>query len=471
MDDLRALLAQAASLSADFYDSLPERPVYPGVTVRELRETFGAPLPDEPTDASTVISELAAAVDRGLVATAGGRYFGFVIGGAVPASVAADFLTSAWDQNAGLYAAGPAASVVEEVAGAWSLELLGLPSDASFAFVTGGQMANFTALAAARHHVLRAAGWDVEHDGLTGAPRVRIVVGAKRHGTIDRGLRMLGLGAPTDIVPVDDNGRLLAGHLELTDEPTILCAQAGEVNTGAFDPFHAIADARDAAANTWLHVDGAFGLWAAVSPQLRHLLEGVARADSWSTDAHKWLNVPYDCGLAFTAHPESHSGAFSARAPYLVFDAETRDQVDWHPEHSRRARAFTVYAATRALGRSGITELVERTCRHARAFARELEALGAEILNDVQLNQVLFRFATDDETNAALRAVQDSGEAWMGGTVWDGRAAIRISISNWQTSDADVERTIAAYADRLTTRQAGRVNTMSRQSSRKPIDS
>jgi glutamate/tyrosine decarboxylase-like PLP-dependent enzyme len=290
MDELRPLLAQAASLAADFYDSLPERPVYPHITVGELRNAFQAPLPEEPTPATQVIAELAAAADRGVVATAGGRFFGFVIGGSLPASLAADFLTSAWDQNAGLYVGGPAASVVEEVAGAWSLELLGLPRDASFAFVTGGQMANFTGLAAARHHVLARAGWDVERDGLTGAPRIRVVVGAKRHGTIDRALRMLGLGAPTDIVPADDNGRLLADGLELTDEPTILCAQAGEVNTGAFDPFHAIADARDDAANTWVHVDGAFGLWAAVSPELRHLVDGVERADSWATDAHK-------CGL------------------------------------------------------------------------------------------------------------------------------------------------------------------------------
>ena len=232
----------------------------------------------------------------------------------MPASLAADWLTSAWDQNAGLYVGGPAAAVVEEVAGAWLLELLGLPADASFGFVTGGQMANFTALAAARHHVLSKAGWDVERDGLNGAPRIRVIVGEKRHGTIDRSLRMLGLGAPTDIVPADDHGRLLAEHLQIGDEPTIVCAQAGEVNTGAFDPFHAIADARDAAPNAWVHVDGAFGLWAAASHSLRHFVDGVERADSWATDAHKWLNVPYDCGIAFTAHPESHSGAFSARA-------------------------------------------------------------------------------------------------------------------------------------------------------------
>jgi glutamate/tyrosine decarboxylase-like PLP-dependent enzyme len=399
-----------------------------------------------------VIAELAAAAEPGLVAEPSGRYFGFVIGGAVPASLAADWLTTAWDQNAGLYVGGPAASVVEEVAGAWLIELLGLPEHASFGFVTGGQSASFTALAAARHHVLKNAGWDVERDGLTGAPRIRVIVGEKRHGTIDRALRMLGLGGPTDVLPADSNGRMLTDGLHLGDEPTIVCAQAGEVNTGAFDPFPAVADARDGAANAWLHVDGAFGLWANASPSLRHLARGVERADSWAVDAHKWLNVPYDNGIAFTAHPESHSGAFSARAPYLVFDADLRDQLDWNPEHSRRARGFTVYAAIRELGRSGIAEMIERCCAHARRFADGLTELGAEVLNDVELNQVLFRFSTDEETAAVLRAVQEDGTSWMGGTTWEGRQAIRISVSNWQTSDADVERTLASYAGQLAAR-------------------
>jgi glutamate/tyrosine decarboxylase-like PLP-dependent enzyme len=452
MDELRDLFELTSELAAEFYESLDTRPVFPLASPAELRAAFSAPLPLEPTDPRTVIAELAAASDPGLVAEPGGRYFGFVIGGAVPASIAADWLTSAWDQNAGLYVGGPAAAVVEEVAGAWLLELLDLPRDASFGFVTGGQMANFTALAAARHHVLDRAGWDVERQGLNGAPRIRVIVGANRHGTIDRSLRMLGLGAPTDVVPADGAGRMLADQLRIGDEPTIVCAQAGEVNTGASDPFHAIADARDAAPNAWVHVDGAFGLWAAVPAERRHLVEGVARADSWATDAHKWLNVPYDCGVAFTAHPASHSGAFSARAPYLIADADTREQIDWNPEHSRRARAFTVYAAIRSLGRTGIAEMVERCCRHARTLADGLEQIGAEILNDVELNQVLFRFASDEETNAVLRAVQDSGEAWMAGTTWDGRAAIRISVSNWQTSDEDVERTLAAYAGQLAAR-------------------
>jgi glutamate/tyrosine decarboxylase-like PLP-dependent enzyme len=452
MDELRELLDLTSAIAADFYATLPDRPVFPLATADELREAFAAPLPESPNDPRVVIEELAAAAEPGLVAEAGGRYFGFVIGGAVPASLAADWLASAWDQNAGLYVCGPSAAIVEEVAGAWLLELLGLPPQSSFGFVTGGQMANFTALAAARHHVLARAGWDVEQRGLNGAPAVRVIVGERRHGTIDRALRMLGLGAPTDVVPADDNGRMLARHLRIGDEPTIVCAQAGEVNTGAFDPFHAIADARDEAANAWVHVDGAFGLWAAVSESLRPLVDGVDRADSWATDAHKWLNVPYDSGIAFTAHPEAHGGAFSARAAYLVSDGGTREQIDWNPEHSRRARGFAVYAAIRSLGRTGIVEMIERCCRHAQRFAAGLEHLGAEVLNDVELNQVLFRFASDEATNAALRAVQATGEAWMSGTTWDGRAAIRISVSNWQTTDEDVDRTLAAYAGQLAAR-------------------
>jgi glutamate/tyrosine decarboxylase-like PLP-dependent enzyme len=447
MDDLRELFELTAAIAADFYETLPDRPVYPRATVAELHAALSAPLPEHGLPARTVIAELAAAADPGIVAEASGRYFGFVIGGAVPASIAADWLTSTWDQNAGIFAGGPSASVVEQAAGAWLIELLRLPQHASFGFVTGAQMANFTALAAARHHVLAHADWDVERDGLQGAPKIRVVVGAKRHGTIDRALRMLGLGAPTDVVPVDAEGRMLAGDLRLGDEPTIVCAQAGEANTGASDRFPEIADARDTAPNAWLHVDGAFGLWAAATDSLRHHVDGAERADSWATDAHKWLNVPYDSGLVFTAHPESHSAAFSARAAYLIVDDDKREQVDWNPEHSRRARGFAVYAAIRSLGRTGIAELVERTCAHAKTFAARLEVIGAEILNSVELNQVLFRFADDARTEAVLAAVQESGEAWMSGTVWDGRPAIRISVSNWQTSEDDVERTLAAFRE------------------------
>jgi glutamate/tyrosine decarboxylase-like PLP-dependent enzyme len=445
MDELRKLFELTAEIAADFYETLPERPVYPRATVAELHAALSGPLPERGLPARSVIAELAAAADPGIVAEASGRYFGFVVGGAVPASIAADWLTSTWDQNAGIFVLGPSASIVEQVAGMWLIELLGLPRDASFGFVTGAQMATFTALAAARHHVLARVGWDVERDGLQGAPRVRVVVGAKRHGTVDRALRMLGLGTPTEVVPADGEGRMLAEELRIGDEPTIVCAQAGEVNTGASDPFHAIADARDTAPNAWVHVDGAFGLWAGATDSLRRYVDGVERADSWSTDAHKWLNVPYDSGLVFTAHPDSHSAAFSQRAAYLVVDDEKREQLDWNPEHSRRARGFAVYAAIRSLGREGIVAMIERTCTHAKTFAARLEVMGAELLNSVELNQVLLRFPDDARTEAVLAGVQESGEAWMSGTVWDGRPAIRISVSNWQTSEDDVERALTAF--------------------------
>jgi glutamate/tyrosine decarboxylase-like PLP-dependent enzyme len=389
---------------------------------------------------------------EGAVGNAGGRYFGFVIGGAVPAALAADWLTSAWDQASGLYAVGPAASVTEEVAGAWLVELLHLPGDASFAFVTGTQMAHVTALAAARHHVLAAAGWDVERDGLAGAPRIRAVAGAKRHTTIGRALRFLGLGTGSLVeVAVDDQGRMLGDELREAlsgDGPAIVCAQAGEVNTGAFDDLARIADAA-AGARAWLHVDGAFGLWAAASPSLVHLTAGVERADSWAVDGHKWLNVPYDSGIVFCAHPGSHRAAISTTAEYLIKSepGAARDQVDWTPEFSRRARGFALYAAIRSLGRTGIAEMIDRNCAHASRFAAELAELpGAEVLNEVVLNQVLFRFEDDDRTAAILRAVQESGDAWMSGTTWQEREAIRISVSNWQTSDDDVDRTLAAFA-------------------------
>jgi glutamate/tyrosine decarboxylase-like PLP-dependent enzyme len=346
--------------------------------------------------------------------------------------------------------AGPSASVVEEVAGGWLKDLLGIPQHTSFAFVTGCQMANFTALAAARWHVLREAGWDVNADGLAGSPPVRVLAGAKVHVTVTRALRLLGLGAP-EIVSADDRGSMVAEALREALRggagPTIVCAEAGEVNTGAVDPLSEIADAaQDAGA--WLHVDGAFGLWAAVSPSLAHLVVGAERADSWATDAHKWLNVPDDGGLVFCAHPDAHRAAIGVHAEYLVHGDEdtVRDQVDWTPEFSRRARGFTVYAALRSLGRRGVVELVERTCAHARRFAEGLARLpGFELLNEVILNQVLFRFESDERTDDALRRVQESGEAWLSGTVWEGRRAIRISVSNWQTSDDDVERTVAAF--------------------------
>jgi glutamate/tyrosine decarboxylase-like PLP-dependent enzyme len=449
VDETRDTLRRTADHAADFLETLEERRVFPDVTVEELREALGGPLPGGPTDPRVVVDQLVAGAEPGVVAIPGGRYFGFVIGGAVPAALAADWLTSTWDQNAGLYVAGPSASVVEEIAGGWLRELLRLPSEASFAFVTGCQMANFTALAIARRHVLSQVGWDVNADGLSGSPRVRVLCGAKVHVTVTRALRLLGLGAP-QLVEADDQGRMVVDALRqaLHDSvgPTIVCAQAGEVNTGAFDPLTEIAGAaRDAGA--WLHVDGAFGLWAAASPSLAHLVDGAELADSWATDAHKWLNVPYDCGIVFCRHPDAHRRAIGVHAEYLIHgDDAVRDQMDWTPEFSRRARGFPVYAAVRSLGRQGVAELVERTCAHARRFADELASLpGFELLNEVVLNQVLFRFDSDERTDEVVRRVQASGEAWLSGTVWDGRRAIRISVSNWQTSDDDVARTVAAF--------------------------
>ena len=450
MTDVRALLHRTADLAAEFLESLDERPVFPHVTQAELREALGGPLPDDPIEPMEVVEQLAAAAGPGLVAIPSGRYFGFVIGGGLPASLAADWLTSAWDQNAGLYAAGPSASVVEQVVHEWVCELLGLPGDASIGLVTGTQMGSVTALAAARFRVLERAGWDVSRDGLFGAPRVRVVVGAQRHITIDRSLRLLGLGAP-EVVAADDQGRMSATALRealaAVDGPAIVCAQAGEVNTGAFDPFDEIADITSER-GAWLHVDGAFGLWATVSPQLRELVRGAERADSWITDAHKWLNVPYDSALVLCADAEAHRAAMTVSASYLIQDegGVIRDQVDWVPEFSRRARGFALYAALRSLGRSGLTELVEGACACARRFADGIVELpGVELLNDVVLNQVLFRFETDDRTDEVLRRVQDAGDVWMGGTSWTGRRAIRVSVSNWQTGDAEIDIALEAF--------------------------
>jgi glutamate/tyrosine decarboxylase-like PLP-dependent enzyme len=447
--EVRDLLRRTAELAADYLESLDERPVFPDVTPERLREALGGPLPDEPSDPETVVGELVESAEPGVVAMGSGRYFGFVIGGSLPAALAADWLTSTWDQNAGLYVGGPSASVVEQVTREWLVELLGLPADASIGYVTGTQMAHVTGLAAARWHVLDAVGWDVGAQGLAAAPPVRVFVGEKRHVTVDRALRLLGLGAP-EVVAADDQGRLVPAALResLGEGPAIVCAQAGEVNTGAFDPLPEIAEAC-AAAGAWLHVDGAFGIWAAVSPRLRHLVDGLERADSWTTDAHKWLNVPYDSGIVLCRHPESHRAAMTTTASYLIQDEgerRVRDQVDWVPEFSRRARGFAVYAALRSLGRSGLTELVERCCDAAARFAAAITELeGVELLNEVVLNQVLFRFESDERTDEALRRVQEAGRVWMSGTTWDGRKAIRVSVSNWQTGNEEIELAVEAF--------------------------
>jgi glutamate/tyrosine decarboxylase-like PLP-dependent enzyme len=454
MDDTRELLRHTADVAASFLDGLTDRPVGRPVPVEALRAALGGPLPERSTEPAAVIDALAAAAEPGLVATAGPRYFGFVVGGTLPTAVAADWLTSTWDQNAGLLAASPAAAVVEAVSAEWVLDLLGLPPDASVGFVTGATMANFTGLAAARHHVLAEVGWDVERDGLQDAPRVNVIAGEERHATLDTALRYLGLGTGrTHLVPTDEQGRMrpdaLREALERDDGPTIVCAQAGNVNTGALDPIGEICTAASER-GAWVHVDGAFGLWAAASPTLRPLLRGTELADSWATDGHKWLNVPYDSGLAICAHPEAHHAAMRSVASYLIQAGGARDNGDWSPEVSRRARGFTVWAALRSLGRSGVADLIDRCCAHAKRFAALLGAApDVEILNQVVLNQVLVRFVDragdhDARTRVVVERVQRDGTAWVGPTVWHGMAAMRISVSGWSTTSDDVDLSVAA---------------------------
>jgi glutamate/tyrosine decarboxylase-like PLP-dependent enzyme len=439
------------SIARAYIASRADRPVWPTATLPELRTALGGPLPDSPIDPLDVIDTLARVAEPGLVTTTGPRYFGFVTGGALPATVAAEWLTAAWDQPAALYVMSPAAAVVEEVAGAWLLDVLGLPLSASVGFVTGCHMANFTALAAARHEQLRRAGWDVEADGLQGAPKIAVVVGDEVHVSVIGALRLLGIGANQVLrVAADDQGRLRPEALESALDdlagPAIVCAQAGNVNTGAFDPLDAIADVAGRH-NAWLHVDGAFGLWASASANLRPLIRGVERADSWATDAHKWLNVPYDSGLVFVAHPAAHRAAMSLNAAYLVRSPdEPREGMDWVPESSRRARGFAVYAALRSLGRSGLEHMLDRCCRLARHFAARLAAEARiRILNDVVLNQVLVRVQApkgdaDALTRETLRRVQEERICWLGGTRWHGMDAMRISVSNWSTTEQDVDR-------------------------------
>ena len=451
MTDERELLRRTAEIAGDFLDSLEERPVFPRDSLEDVAEALGGPLPDAPTDPLEVVELLAREVDRGVVATAGARYYGYVTGSALPATIGADWLTTIWDQCAGLGALGPSAMVVEEIAGDWLKDIFDLPDDASFAITTGCQMAHVTALAAARHHVLIQRGWDVREGGLAGSPPITVVVGALRHVTVDRALRLLGIGSSQlVVVPADAQGRMqpdgLRAALAEIEAPVIVCAQAGEVNTGSYDPFSEIVEIVRQT-DAWLHVDGAFGLWVAASPERRHLVHGVTAADSWATDGHKWLNVPYDCGLMFCTQPASHNASMTMKASYFEGQGKwVRDAVDWTPESSRRGRAFTVYAALRSLGREGLADLVDRCCDLATRFARGVEQLaGCELLNDVVINQVLFRFEDDESTLAILEAVQQSGEAWMGGTSWDGRAAIRVSVSSWRTTEADIDRTVAAF--------------------------
>ena len=456
MSDRTAGLRAAAAHADSFLATLDERPVAARADAAVIREALGGPLPEQGQDPAAVIEALSAGAEPGLVATAGPRHFGFVIGGALPAALAADWLVSAWDQNAAFHSLSPAAAAIEEITSAWTLELLALPATASVGFVTGGQGANTTCLAAARNAVLSRRGWDVERDGLIGAPAVRILCGEQAHATIYTALRLLGLGAETAIrVPADRQGRMdpaaLAKALSDNAGPAIVCAQAGNVATGAFDAFEPIADAC-AEHSAWLHVDGAFGLWAAAAPAIRELTVGVERADSWAVDAHKWLNVPYDGAMAIVVDADAHIAAMSLAGPYLVADPGQRDGTNYVPESSRRARAIPIYAAIRSLGRAGVAELVERNCAQARRMANRLSTIpGAEVLNEVVLNQVLVRLPGGDEANrSAVAAIQRDGTCWLGGTTWEGEYVLRVSISNWATTDDDIDRSAMAIAAAVT---------------------
>jgi glutamate/tyrosine decarboxylase-like PLP-dependent enzyme len=452
-DATASLLFDAARRSADYLGALGRRAVRPSPTAVADLARLGTPLPEAPTDPAIVLSELDTLVAPATMATAGPRFFGFVIGGTLPAALAANWLAAAWDQNAAMASVTPGVARVEAVALGWLVDVLGLPATTEGAFVTGATMANFTALAAARHAVLARAGWDVGADGLSGAPPVTVLTGEEAHPTLLKSLALLGFGRRQIVrLPVDSQGRVRADGLPPLSGPTIVCLQAGNINTGAFDPFAAICGpAREAGA--WVHVDGAFGLWAQASTQLARLSRGVELADSWATDAHKWLNVPYDSGLAFVREPGALPAAMAITAEYLPTAGAARSPSNYTPELSRRARGVEVWAALRALGRSGLAEMFERNCRQARRFAARLASAGYEILNDVVLNQVLVSFGAPQATQRVIAAVQDDGTCWCGGTVWQGRTAMRISVCSWATTDADVELSVEAIL--RAARQAG----------------
>jgi glutamate/tyrosine decarboxylase-like PLP-dependent enzyme len=455
VDAYERALERAKELAVDFLRTIDGRTTAVSIPPAEMLGRIARPLPDGEGDPVAVIEALSDAVAPGLSASMGPRYFGFVVGGSYPAGVAADWLTSAWDQNAGLYALSPAAAAVEEVTAGWLVDLFGLPAGSSVGFTTGATMATFTGLAAGRHALLARAGWDVERQGLIGAPDLPVVIGEEAHVTVSASLQMLGLGRDRAIrVPADGQGRMRADILDATlgglDRPALVSAQAGNVNTGSFDPLPAIAETVRRHGG-WLHVDGAFGLWAAASPALRHLTAGLDAADSWTTDAHKWLNVPYDSGIVIVRDAEAHRASMSLAGAYYVVGAGERDPYDWVAESSRRARAFPIHAVLATLGRSGVAALVDGCCAMARRFAESLDGRGgAHVLNEVVLNQVLVRFAADGEddaaadarTRAVIAAVQHDGTCWLGGTTWKGRAAMRISVSSWKTTAADVDASV-----------------------------
>jgi glutamate/tyrosine decarboxylase-like PLP-dependent enzyme len=440
---MRPLLESAAERAIRYLEGVKERRVGPAAEAVRALAALNEPFPEGPADGAEVLRLLDEIGSPATMAMAGPRFFGWVIGGSLPAALAANWLAAAWDQNAGLFASTPIATVLEEVSLRWLLEALGLPAGSGGAFVTGATVANFTALAAARHAVLARAGWDVEARGLFGAPEIQVVVGEEAHPSLIKSLGMLGMGRDRVVrVPVDGQGRMRADVLPALRSPAIVCVQAGNVNTGAFDPAADIIPAARAA-GAWVHVDGAFGLWAAASPRYRHFAEGFAGADSWATDAHKWLNVPYDSGLAFVRSPEDLRAAMGLTAAYLP-QGEHREPSQYVPELSRRARGVEIWAALKSLGRGGLAELVERCCAHAKRFADGLSAMGFEVLNEVVLNQVLVSFGSPEMTARAIAAIQEDGTCWCGGTVWQGRTAMRISVSSWATTEADVDRSLQA---------------------------
>jgi glutamate/tyrosine decarboxylase-like PLP-dependent enzyme len=447
-EDYSGALDSASAHARKWLASIEDRPVPPQAGVDDLRAALGGTLPDGPADSADIVDLLAESVEPGLMAIGSGRFFGWVMGGTLPAALAADWLVSAWDQNAGLRFATPGVVAAEEAAARWLLDLLGLPGGADVGFVTGATMANFTGLAAGRQQVLADAGWDLDHSGLTGGPRVRVLVGAERHDTIDLTLRYLGLGAPT-VVAADSRGRIrldaLAETLDAGSGPTIVCLQAGNLHSGAFDPIEA-ATALAHEHGAWVHVDGAFGLWAAASPTLRPVLAGCETADSWATDAHKTLNVPFDCGVAIVARPAALRAAFGVHASYLISDvAGVGDPLEKVPELSRRARGVPVWAALRSLGRRGVAALVDGLVRHARELAAAIAEIdGAEVLNEIDFTQVCLAFGDDARTRQVTAHVLADGTAWMSGSRWHDRDVLRISVSNWSTDEDDVRASVDA---------------------------
>ena len=438
------LLADACTRAARYLAGLDARAVAPTPEAIARLAELDVPLPPRASDPLQTLRTLDELCSPATMAMAGPRFFGFVIGGSLPVALAAQWLAGAWDQNSALYRGTPATAALEQVALGWLLDVLQLPAGSGGAFVTGATVANLCALAAARHTVLARAGWDVEAQGLIGAPSVTVVVGDEAHPSVTKSLGILGLGRNRVVrVPVDGQGRMVASQLPLLSGPAIVCTQVGNVNTGAFDPVAEICE-RAHRAGAWVHVDGAFGLWAAAAPSRAHLAHGIAEADSWATDAHKWLNVPYDSGLAFVRDPHALQAAMAITAEYLPTASAQRNPADFTPELSRRARGVEVWAALHALGRAGLAELIERHCAQARRFAGQLAAAGFEILNDVELNQVLVSFGPAEHTLRVIERIQHEGTCWAGPTVWQGRTAMRISVSNWSTTDADVDRSVAA---------------------------